>query len=77
MVLWSGRCTNHVKWLLFCEMIRSLFYFLSIHAIPIGYPCILVFMVLRRNGVVREDIMTTSMHLEYTIHMCGVDVANQ
>jgi hypothetical protein len=34
-------------------------------------------MVPRRNGAVREVILTSPMHVEYTIHMYGVDVANQ
>jgi hypothetical protein len=49
---------------------------LSTYAIPIGYPCIPVPMVLRRNDTEREDIMTSSMHFNYTTHMYSVDVAN-
>ena len=45
----------------------------STHAISIGYPCMLVPTILRRNGVVWEDIMTSPMFLKYTIHICGVD----
>jgi hypothetical protein len=50
---------------------------LSTYAIPIGYPCMHVPIVPRRNGVERENIMTSPMHLEYTTHMQGVDVADQ
>jgi hypothetical protein len=46
---------------------------LSTHANSIGYPCMLVPTILRRNGTVREDIMTSPMLLEYTTHICGVD----
>jgi hypothetical protein len=50
---------------------------LSTHAIPIGYPCMLVSTVPRRNGADREDVMASPIHLEYTTHMRGVDVADQ
>jgi hypothetical protein len=50
---------------------------LSTHAIPIGYPCMPVPTVPRRNGAERENIMTSPVHLEYTTHMRGVDVADQ
>jgi hypothetical protein len=33
--------------------------------------------VPRRNGVIRENIQTSPIHLEYTTHMQGVDVADQ
>ena len=48
------------------------------HAVPIQFPCqYLVVLVPRRNGSICEEIQTSSMHLEYTMHMCGVDVADQ
>jgi hypothetical protein len=47
------------------------------HAIPIGYPCMSVPTVPRRNGAEWEDVMTSPIHLEYTTHMRGVDVADQ
>jgi hypothetical protein len=50
---------------------------LSTHALPIGFPCVLVPTVPRRNGAVRKDIMTSPMHLEYTTHMRGIDVADR
>jgi hypothetical protein len=50
---------------------------LSTHAIPIGYPCMPVPIVPRRNGAEQENIMTSLVHLEYTTHMRGVDVADQ
>lgn len=51
--------------------------FLSTSAIPIGFPCVLVDTVPRQNGTVREAIPTSSMHVEYTTHIDGVDVADQ
>jgi hypothetical protein len=33
--------------------------------------------VLLRNGVVRDNIQTFLVHLEYTTHMRGIDVADQ
>jgi hypothetical protein len=50
---------------------------LSTSAILIGFPCVPVDMVPRRNGTVREAIPTSPMHVEYTTHMRGVDVADQ
>jgi hypothetical protein len=50
---------------------------LSTYAIPIGYPCMPVPIVPRRNGAEQENIMTSLVHLEYTTHMRGVDVADQ
>lgn len=34
-------------------------------------------LIPQRNGVNRDKIRTLSMHLEYTIHMRGINVANQ
>jgi hypothetical protein len=50
---------------------------LSTHAIPIGYPYMPVPTVARRNMTEREDVMTSPIYLEYTTHMCGVDVVDQ
>jgi hypothetical protein len=50
---------------------------LSTHAQPTTSPGLLVQTVPRRNGAIREDIPTSPMHLEYTTHMRGVDVADQ
>jgi hypothetical protein len=50
---------------------------LSIHAIPIDYPCMPVPTVLCRNGVEWKNILTSPMHLKYTTHMHGVDVVDQ
>jgi hypothetical protein len=47
---------------------------LSTSAIPIGFPCVPVDTVPRRNGAVREAIPTSPIHVEYTTHMRGVDV---
>jgi hypothetical protein len=35
-----------------------------------------VLPVPKWNGAMREDIMTSLMHLKYTTHMCGEDVAD-
>jgi hypothetical protein len=50
--------------------------FLSTHPIPIGYLCMPMPIVPKKNGTVQEDIMTSPIYLEYIIHMCGVDVMN-
>ena len=50
---------------------------LSISAIPISFPYVSVDIVPRRNGVVCEAIPTSSMHVVYTTHMRGIDVADQ
>jgi hypothetical protein len=50
---------------------------LSTHALPIGLPCVPVPTVLRSNGAVWEDIMTSPIHLKYTTHMRSVDVVDQ
>jgi hypothetical protein len=50
---------------------------LSTYAMPIGYPCVKVDTVPHQNGAIREDVMTSPMHLEYTTHMRGIDVADQ
>jgi hypothetical protein len=50
---------------------------LSTSAIPIGFPCMPVDTVPQRNGAVCEAIPTSPMHVEYTTHMRGVDVADQ
>ena len=48
------------------------------HAVPIQFPYQYpVVSVPRRNGSIREEIQTSPMHLEYTTHMHGVDVADQ
>jgi hypothetical protein len=39
---------------------------LSTSTIPIGFPCVPVDTVPRRNGAVRETIPTSPMHVEYT-----------
>jgi hypothetical protein len=50
---------------------------LSTHALPIGFPCVPLHKVPRRNGAVREMVPTSPMLLEYTTFMRGVDVADQ
>jgi hypothetical protein len=50
---------------------------ISIHAIPIGFPCMPVDMVPLRHGAIREKIPTSPVLLEYTTFMKEVDVADQ
>jgi hypothetical protein len=50
---------------------------LSTSAAPIGFPCVPVHVVPRRSGSVREMVFSNPMHVEYTTHMRGVDVADQ
>ena len=51
---------------------------ISSHAVPIQFPCQYpVVSVPRRNGSIHEEIQISPIHLEYTTHMCGVDVADQ
>jgi hypothetical protein len=50
---------------------------ISIHANPIGFPCVSRDEVPCRNGAVRENIPTSPTLLEYTTFMRGVDVADQ
>ena len=47
------------------------------YAILIGYPYMLVPTIPRRNGAIRKNIMMSLIHLEYTMHMRGVDVVDQ
>ena len=49
----------------------------SASAILIGFSCVPADMGPRQNGAMCEAIPTSSMHVEYTTHICGVDVANQ
>ena len=68
-----------LKWRMVCVLWKDNkpVLLLSTHTILIGYPCMLISIVPRRNGAERENIMTSLVHLEYTIHMRGVDVADQ
>jgi hypothetical protein len=50
---------------------------ISSHAMPIGYPCVPVITVPRRDGAERNNIITSPVHHEYTTHILGVDVADQ
>jgi hypothetical protein len=53
---------------------------ISTHAMPIQFPCIhpmYITTVPRRNGSEREIIQTSPVHLEYTTHMWGINVADQ
>jgi hypothetical protein len=53
---------------------------ISTHAIPVQAPCIhlkLLTTVPRRNGADWDSVPTSPIHLEYTTHMRGVDVADQ
>jgi hypothetical protein len=44
---------------------------------PIGFPCVPRDEVPRRNGAIREKILTSPMLLEYITFMRDVDVADQ
>lgn len=53
---------------------------LSTHAISIQPPCIhpkYIVNVPHWNGAIQESIQTSPIHLEYTTHMRGVDMADQ
>jgi hypothetical protein len=50
---------------------------ISSHSMLVGYPCVPVITILRRNGTERNNIITSSVHHGYTTHMRGVDVADQ
>ena len=51
---------------------------ISSHTVPIQFPYQYpVVSVPCRNGSICEEIQTSPMHLEYTTHMHGVDVADQ
>ena len=51
---------------------------ISSHAVPIQFPYQYpIVSIPRRNGSIHEEILTSPMHLEYTTHMHGVDVADQ
>ena len=57
---------------------KKLVVIISFHAVHIQFPCqYLVVSVPSWNGSICEEIQTSPMHLEYTTHMRGVDVANQ
>jgi hypothetical protein len=68
----DSRCKSCVMWKDKCPVLL-----LSIHANPIGFPCVPCDEVPRWNGVVREKIPTSPMLLEYTTYTRGVDVADQ
>jgi hypothetical protein len=45
--------------------------FFYTHAIPIGYPCMPVSMVPRRNSAVREDIFSHASQVHYSYEWYG------
>jgi hypothetical protein len=47
------------------------------HALLIGFPCMPLHTVPRRNGAVREVVPTSPVLLEYTTFIRGVDVVDQ
>lgn len=61
-VMWNDKC---------------LVLLISTHTNPIGFPCMPHDEVPHRNGVVREKVPTSSMLVEYTNFMRGIDVINQ
>lgn len=56
---------------------KRLVLLISTHALPIDFPCVPVPTVPRRDGALRKPIPTSPIHLEYTTHMRGVDVADK
>ena len=50
---------------------------ISIHAIPIGFPCMPIDEVPCRNGAIREQVPTSHVLQEHTKFMRGVNVADQ
>lgn len=51
---------------------------LSTHMVPLQFPCQFpIACVPCRNGAISESIHMLPIHLEYTTHMRGVDVADQ
>jgi hypothetical protein len=79
------RCEQgHIEWamhesrLMSCVMWKDkcLVLLLFTHTNPIGFPCMPRDEVPCRNGAVIEKIPTSSMLVEYTTFMRGVDIAN-
>jgi hypothetical protein len=68
----ESRAISCIMWKDKCSVLL-----ISTHAIPIGYPCMPVDTVPRRHGVVRDDVQTSPVLVEYTPFMRGVDVADQ
>jgi hypothetical protein len=68
----SGLCMELEVWKDKCLVLL-----ISIHALPIGFPCVPVDTMPRRNGAVRDRVLTSPMLVEYTTFMRGVDVADQ
>jgi hypothetical protein len=56
---------------------KNRYLFLSTYAISIGYSCVQVDTVSKRNKALQEKIMASPMNMEYITHMHGVDVVDQ
>jgi hypothetical protein len=82
---WKRCEEGHIKWAthdgreISCMMWKDKcpVLLISIHTIPIGFPCKPVDIVPRRHGAIRKDIPTSPILLKYTTFMRGIDVANQ
>ena len=82
---WKKSNQGHIEWAmhdsrtLSCVMWKDKrpILLISIHANPIGFPCMPCDEVPYRNGAIREKIPTSLVLLEYTTYMRGVDVADQ
>ena len=82
---WKKSEQGHIEWAmhdnrtLSCVMWKDkcLILLISIHANPIGFPCVPRDEVPCRNGTVREKIRTSSVLLEYTTYMKGVHTVDQ
>jgi hypothetical protein len=83
--LWKKCGQGHIEWAIHesrgmsCVMWKDKcpVLLLSTHAIPIGYPCMLLDEVPHRNGAIREQVPTSPMLREYTKFVRRVDVADQ
>jgi hypothetical protein len=82
---WKRCEQGHIEWAMYDSRLMSCITWkdkcpvllISTHANPIGFPYVPRDEVPRRNGVVRENIPTSPMLLEYMIFMRGVDVTDQ
>ena len=50
---------------------------ISVHALPIGFPCMPMDSMPQQNGVVRDKVLISPILVGYTTFMRGVDVAIQ
>ena len=79
MRTWRRCEQGHLEWAMHrnrrfsCVMWKDkcLVLLISTHALPIGFPCMPLHIVPRRNGAVREVVPTSPVLLEYTTFMRG------